>query len=120
MQPIPGDAQPCKNSGWDDPAQRRGEQINVGLPREGAPEPSPIIALVLSARCAQRSPVGCVCGCIWLEELRKGVSRIPGVRFSGETLNSRRVREARIARPGRLADHRPAGLIKRLFREMVD
>jgi hypothetical protein len=55
-----------------------------------------------------------------VDELRTGVSRIPGVRYSGKTLNSRRVREARIARPGHLADRCPAGLIKRPFRELAD
>src|SRR5947199_2597394 len=39
------------------------------------------------------------------------VSQIPGVWGSRETLKSRRVRETRIGRPGRLAHRRPAGLI---------
>src|SRR5689334_9675524 len=50
-----------------------------------------------------------------IEKLRTEVSRIPGMRFRGETLNGRRVRDARSARPGRLADDCPAGLINRLF-----
>jgi hypothetical protein len=50
-----------------------------------------------------------------VNEPRKDVSLIPGVRDSGETLNLRRVRDTRIGRPGWMANRRPAGLIKRLI-----
>ena len=55
----------------------------------------------------------------WTAERREAVSPIPGVRASGETLISRRVRETGIGPTGRPSRRCPASLIKWPFRETV-
>jgi hypothetical protein len=98
-----------------------GRRAGVGLTDPSIVEPS------CARRCVgpMRAKVFCTLR-IWMhlacviDEPRKGVSRIPGVCYSGETLNPRGVRAARIARPAWLADSSPAGLIERSMSENIE